>query len=219
MFPAPALPGTTANFPLSPAQPAAEAWGAPASTTRIPIKRPNRSTGAAYLGRKKHLPDTLVRWLTRARNDPLRPPPRPLGVLDSRRSVSHPGARGAGRGARDAGGRAHRPRLARRRDRPRQGDGQARREAGARLRGLRRRRPPRAAEGVRAPDAPRRDDGGVREPDQAVEPRLPRGLLLQAARRLGAARDARQGARRALRLPLRPRLQGARGGPRRRRRG
>ena len=43
--------------------------------------------------------------------------------------------------------------------------------------------------------------------------RLPRGLLLQAARRLGAARAARDGPGRALRLPLGPRLQGARGEP------
>ena len=49
--------------------------------------------------------------------------------------------------------------------------------------------------------------------------RLPRGLLLQAARRLGAARAPLAGADRALRLPLRARLQGARGEPRHRRRG
>ena len=54
--------------------------------------------------------------------------------------------------------------------------------------------------------APRRDERGLREPDQALLARLPRGLLLQAARRLGAARAAREGARRALRLPLGPRL-------------
>ena len=50
-----------------------------------------------------------------------------------------------------------------------------------------------------------------------VEPRLPRGLLLQAARRLGAARALRAGPDRALRVPLGPRLQGARGEPARRR--
>ena len=65
------------------------------------------------------------------------------------------------------------------------------READHRLRGLRRRRPPRADEGLRAPDAARRDERGLREPDQALLARLPRGLLLQAARRLGAARAAR----------------------------
>ena len=47
---------------------------------------------------------------------PLRPPPRPLRVLDPRRGVPDPRARGAGRRARDARRRAHRPRLARRRD-------------------------------------------------------------------------------------------------------
>ena len=44
---------------------------------------------------------------------------------------------------------------------------QARRQAADRLRGLRRRRPPRAGEGLRAPDAARRDERGLREPDQA----------------------------------------------------
>ena len=68
-----------------------------------------------------------------------------------------------------------------------------------------------AGEGLRAPDRPRRVERGVREPDQALLARLPGGLLLQAARRLGAARAAREGARRPLRLPLRPRLEGARG--------
>ena len=113
---------------------------------------------------------------------------------------------------------AHRPRLARRRDRPRPGGEGAGREADSRLRGLRRRRPQGPAEGLRAPDAPRRDERGLREPDQAQLARLPRGLLLQAARRLGAPRPALDRARRALRLPLGPRLQGARGRARRRRR-
>ena len=70
-----------------------------------------------------------------------------------------------------------------------------------RLRGLRRRRPPRTREGQRAPDAARRRQRRLREPDQALLARLPRGLLLQAARRLGAARAARSGADRAVRLP------------------
>ena len=47
----------------------------------------------------------------------LRPSPRPLRVLDPRRGVPHPGARGAGRRARDARRHAHRPRLAGRRGR------------------------------------------------------------------------------------------------------
>ena len=64
------------------------------------------------------------------------------------------------------------------------------RQAAARLRGLRRRRPERAAEGLRASHAPRRVERGLCEPDQARLGRLPRGLLLQAARRLGAPRSA-----------------------------
>ena len=70
----------------------------------------------------------------------------------------------------------------------------------------------RADEGVRAPDAPRRVERGLREPHQALVARLPRGLLLQAARRLGAPRAPREGHRRALRLPLRARLARALGG-------
>ena len=156
--------------------------------------------------------------LSRARRT-VRPPPRPLRVLDPRRGVPHPGARRAGGRARHAGRRAHRPRLARRRGRALPRGRQAGRQAAARLRGLRRGRPARPAEGLRAPHAPRRDERGLRQPDQALLGRLPRGLLLQAARRLGAARAPRGRARRALRLPLRPRLQGARGEPAERRRG
>ena len=77
-----------------------------------------------------------------------------------------------------------------------------RREAGDRLRGLRRGRPQGAREGQRAPDAARRRQRRLLEPDQALVARLPRGLLLQAARRLGAARAPLAGADRALRLPV-----------------
>ena len=70
---------------------------------------------------------------------------------------------------------------------------------------------------LRAPDAAGREQRGVRQSDQALLARLPRGLLHEAARRLGAAADLLEGADRALRLPLRPRLQGARGEPARRR--
>ena len=119
-----------------------------------------------------------------------------------------------GRRARDARRRAHRPRLARRRrssstGRPRkQGvkpivgcevyvtdDRRAQKKGNAHLTLL------------------AQDNTGYAQPDQALEPRLPRGLLLQAARRLGAAPAARAGPDRALRLPLGPRLQGARGEP------
>ena len=49
-------------------------------------------------------PRRLLEWLGRARGA-LRPPSRPLRVLDPRRRVPHPGARGAGGRARDAGRR------------------------------------------------------------------------------------------------------------------
>ena len=55
--------------------------------------------------------DRISRLAFRVRGT-FRPPARPLRVLDPRRGVPHPRARGAGRGARDAGRRAHGPRLA-----------------------------------------------------------------------------------------------------------
>ena len=85
------------------------------------------------------------------------------------------------------------------------------------LRALRRRGPAGPAEGLRPPHAAGRGQHRLREPDQARLGRLPRGLLLQASRRLGAARAALAGTDRALGLPLGPRLQGPRGEPRRRR--
>ena len=93
---------------------------------------------------------------------PVRPPARPLRVLDPRRGVPDPGARRQGGPARDAGGVAHRPRLAGRRDRPLQGRQQAGREADHRLRGVRHRRPARADEGHGAPHPAGRDDGRLR---------------------------------------------------------
>ena len=158
-----------------------------------------------------------VRWPSRER--PVRPSARPLRVLDPRRGVPDPRARAQGRGARDAGGVAHGPRLAGGRDRALQGDEGSGRQADRRLRGVRRRRPAQAAQGPRAPDAPRRRQRRLREPDQALLARLPRGVLLQAARRLAAPRAACARADRALRLPLRPRVARARREPARGRRG
>ena len=80
-------------------------------------------------------------------------------------------------------------------------------QAAARLRDLPRRRPPRApaldAARLEPPHAAGRDDRGLPQPHQALHARLPRGLLLQAARRLLAARAVRRRDHRALRLPLR----------------
>ena len=45
----------------------------------------------------------------------------------------------------------------------------------------------RQTQGHRPPDAARRDDRGLREPDQALLARLPGGLLLPPPGRLGAA--------------------------------
>ncbi len=149
---------------------------------------------------------------------PVRPPARPLRVLDPRRGLPDPRARRQGGPARDAGGVAHRPRLAGRRDRPLQGRQQAGREADHRLRGVRHRRPARADEGDGAPHPAGRDDGRLRQPDQALLARLPGGLLLPAARRLGAPLAVRAGPDRALRLPVGAGLEGDLGGPDGRRR-
>src|SRR5262249_61874206 len=73
-----------------------------------------------------------------------------------------------------------------------------------------RRRPP-AGEGLRPLAGARRVERGLREPDQALAARLPRGLLLKAEGRLGAARPPLAGPDRPLRVPLRARLEGARG--------
>ena len=140
----------------------------------------------------------------------LRPPARSLGVLHPRRGVPDPGARGEGGAARDARRDADRPRLAGGRDRPLQSRAGAGREAHHRLRGLRRRRPGQAAQGPCAPDAARRIEGRLRQPDQALLARLPRGLLLSPACRLGVARAVRAGHDRPLGLPVRPGLEGDR---------
>ena len=137
------------------------------------------------------------------REPAVRPPARPLRVLDPRRGVQDPGACAEGRGARDAGSVPDRPRLDGGRDRALQGGQGPGRQADRRLRGLRGRRPPQAAQGPRAPDAPRRRQRRLREPHQALLTRLPRGLLLQAARRLGAPRAVLAGADRFVGLPVR----------------
>ena len=84
------------------------------------------------------------------------------------------------------------------------------------MRDLPRRRPPLApaldAARLEPPDAAGRDDRGLPQPHQALHARLSRGLLLQAARRLLAARAVRRRHHRALGLPLGPHLPGAAGG-------
>ena len=143
-----------------------------------------------------------------------RPSARSLGVLDPRRGVPHSSPRREGGGTRDAGRVAHGPRLARRRGGALPGGQEHRHQTDHRLRGLRRGRPPRTDEGVRPPDAAGRVERGLRQPHQALVARLPRGVLLQATRRLGAPQPPRERDRRALRLPVRSCLAGALGGPR-----
>ena len=127
--------------------------------------------------------------------------------------MSYPRPRRTGGRARDAGRVADRPRIDGGRRSALQGGEGNRRQAGDRLRGVRHRRPQGPEEGLRPSHAARGRQPGLLEPDQALEPRLPRGLLLQAPRRLGAPRTARRRGDRAFRLPLGKGLQGARGEP------
>ena len=89
---------------------------------------------------------------------------------------------------------------------------QAARKAGIKpilgLRGLRRAGEPLRphtgrgrAEALPPPDPARRDADGLRQPHPPVDPRLPRGVLLPAAHRQGAAARARRGAHRAVGMP------------------
>ncbi len=71
------------------------------------------------------------------------------------------------------------------------------------------RRHRRREEALLPPDAAGRDDGRLQEPDEALFGRLPRGLLLQAAGRLGAARALPRRRHRNDRLPRRGGAPGA----------
>ena len=66
-----------------------------------------------------------------------------------------------------------------------------------------RRRGRRRQEALLPPHPARRERHGLPQPHQALEPRLPRGLLLQAPDRLGAARAPSRGRDRHHRLPRR----------------
>ena len=117
------------------------------------------------------------------------------------------------RGAADAGRRAHRPRLPRRHHRARQG-GQGngiKPVIGCEVYVADDRRA--QAKGYAHLTLLAADNAGYSNLVKLSLARLPRGLLLQAARRLGAARAPRRRPHRALRLPLRPRVQGAGGEP------
>ena len=149
-----------------------------------------------------------LRWPSRVRA--VRPPPRPLRVLHPRRGVQDPGARAKGGelempavSLTDHGSMAGAIDLYKAAS-----DQGIKPIFGCEVYVVDDRKAP--DEGPRAPDPPRRRQHGLREPDQALLARLPGGLLLQAARRLGAARAPRAGDDRPLGLPLRPRLARAR---------
>ena len=153
----------------------------------------------------------------------IHPPPRPHRVLDARRGGPARRAGGQGGGRRAAGDRDHRSRQHVRDAGVLQGVPGPGHQAGHRHRGLHGPRPPQ-----RAPDPPgpgrrlRRRHRGRQEallpphpagrerrrlpqPDPALQQGVPRGLLLQAAPRLGAARRAPRRPHRHHRLPRRPR--------------
>ena len=98
------------------------------------------------------------------------------------------------------------------------------RQADPRLRGLRRARQPlraagpRALRGLQPPDPARDERRRLPQPGAAGLGRLPRGLLLQAAHRQGAAGAAQRGPDRPLRLPRRARSRSASSPARRARR-
>ena len=141
----------------------------------------------------------------------LHPPPRPHRVLDARRRGPGGRRRGGGRGRRAAGHRDHRPRQHVRRPALLQGRPQRRHQADRRQRavhGLRgphrahqrarphgrhRRRGRGRPQALLPPDHPGRVDDRLPQPDPALEPRLPRGLLPQAEGRLGAPRRPQRG--------------------------
>ena len=92
------------------------------------------------------------------------------------------------------------------------GGGVPSRAAGAAGQGRRHRRRRRGrGEALLPPDPAGRDDPGLPQPHEAVVGRLPRGLLLQAPRRLGAARAPPRRAHRHHRLPRRRGAPGAAG--------
>ena len=165
----------------------------------------------------------------------LRPPPPAHRVLDARRGGADRRSRRRRGRRRPARARDHRPREHVRRPRVLRscheagispiigtrgvhGAQLAPRATGAPGPGRRhRRRRGTGREALLPPDRPRRDERRLPQPDEALVRRLPRGLLLQAAGRLGAARTPPRGADRDDRLPRRRRRPG--GARRRHRRG
>ena len=162
------------------------------------------------------------------RDDPrLRPPPPAHRLQPPGRSCAHqgPDALGALGLPRRSGGRHDRPRQHARRGGVLQGGAGGGRQAHPRPRGLRHQRlalreaahVQHARRRLLPPDPARQGLRRLPEPLQALQPRLPRGLLHEAARRSRAAGRAQRGHHRALGLPRRPDPAG--GARHRRRRG
>ena len=145
----------------------------------------------AVTGRRARLrrPRSLD-WQPRARDSAVRPSARPQRVLDPRWGVPDRPARGQGGRARDAGRRAHRPRLDGGGGGALAGGREGRRQADPGLRDVRGRRPrgPRPEGAPRPPHAAGRDDRGVPQPRAAGVGGLPRRLLVPAAGRPRPAR-------------------------------
>ena len=145
-----------------------------------------------------------------SRDDPrperLHAPPRPLGVQPARRPRADHGARRRGGPAGDGFARDHRPRRALRRGRLLPGGEEQGHQADHRDRDLR--RPPvddrqggQGRQPALPPDPARPGLAGLPEPLPARDRRPPRRLLLQAAHRPRAPRQAQRRADRAVGLP------------------
>ena len=135
----------------------------------------------------------------RGREQVVRPSPPAHRVLDARRCVADRRRRRRGRGRRPARGRHHRPREHVRRPRllpaPRATPASSRSSAWRPTSPTRRASTGRSATSTRSSTSrcSPRPTQGYRNLIKVIEPRVPRRLLLQAPRRLGAARAAPRG--------------------------
>ncbi len=134
----------------------------------------------------------------------LRAPALSLGILDARRGEPDPGPHLFRQGPEHAGPGAYGPRRYVRHGQVLQRGEGRRHKAPDGLRGIRDGRPPRPQPGTVLPPhtySPHRR--GLQEPPEALDQRLSRRLLLQAAGGHGDASPARQGHHLPLRVPLR----------------
>ncbi len=191
--------------------------------------RCNSSTACGKPARAHRRDDRPPKGTQELGSTVVHPPPHPHRVLDARRGGAGERPRAGGGRGRAARPRDHRPRQHVRGPRLLRRLPQGRHQPGHRHRGLHGRRvAPRAAgaagqggrhrrrhrrgrEALLPPDPPGRVERGLPQPAEALVGRLPRGLLLQAPPRLGAAGAPRQGTHRHDGLPRRGRPPGPAG--------